>query len=293
MAGLLLLLLAAPLPSADLTPHERLNPLYRQLREKGVPIAPKVQIPLPAPLMADGLDSKEQTAVIKRLIGEDIDWTAFTEDSVNAPQLLLPLRTIKGSDPQAPARELDLYFIAHGNLKKLTEKGVLDRVAGNERNKGEGKELTAEDLTKQDIAIAPENQKQEGYGYTVFNLMDRVEIRATGHSFWSETPESIVQAAQIDDRFVRNPQYPNQWRRLVKDGNGAKAVGSSHPYGGVGYYVKATHLKDANLKGAIFLEVHVIFTEPVEWFEGTNQLTSKLPAVTQDMVRKVRRAMKK
>ncbi len=273
--------------------HERANPLYHLLREKGVPIAAKVQAPLPAPRMADGLDSKEQIAVIKRLIGEDIDFGVFADDSINAPQLLLPLRTVKGGDSQAPARQLDLYFIAHGNLKKLTEKSVLDRALGNDRNKAEGKELTAEDLKKHGITIAPENQKHEVYGYTTSNLMDRVEIHAVGHSYWSETPESIVQAAEIDERFARSSPFPNQWRSAVKEGPGVKPVGPAHPYEGVGYYVKATRLKDPNLKGAIFLEVHLIFTEPVGWFEGTNQLTSKLPAVIQDTVRKLRRALKK
>lgn len=292
MTALLLLFLAAPLPAADPTGHETRNPLYEQLRQKGVPISDKEQSALPAPLMADGLDGPAQIAVIKRLIGEDIDWSVFTDNSINAPQMLLPLRTIAGGDPQAPARAMDLYFIAYGPLKKLTDKGVLERVAGDNRKQGEGKALTSEDLKKRGINVAPENEKREGYGYAVFNLMDRVDLRSTGHTFWSETPESLLLAARIDERFAQDPQFPNQWRSLTKEADGTKA-GPPHPYAGAGYYLKVTQLKDPGLKGALFCEIHEIFTEPTGWFQGTNQLTAKLPAVAQDLVRKLRRELKK
>jgi hypothetical protein len=291
MHGLLFLVLTASLPAAE-GPEEKLNPLYAQLREKGVPISAREHSPLPAPRMADGLDAKAQTAVIKSLIGEDFDWSVFTDDSITAPQLLMPLRQIKGGDPQAPARGLDLYFIAYGQLKKLTEKGILDRVAGSERNKGEGKALTTDDLKKRGITIAPQAEKYEGLGYVVFNLIDKVEIRVVGHSYWSETPESLLLAAGIDDRFAKDSEFPNQWRGLTKTGDGIQ-VGPPHPYSGAAYYVKVTQLKDPALKGALFCEIHMVFTEPFGWFQGTNQLTAKLPAAAQDMVRKLRRELKK
>src|SRR5262249_6474719 len=129
MIGLLLLCLVAPLPSGEPAGHEKQNALYQQLRQKGIAIAPDADSPLPAPSMADGLDSKAQARVIRSLIGEDIDYNLFVDNSVNSPQLLLPLRQIKGGDPQAPARGMDLYFVAYGKLSKLTDKQVLERVA--------------------------------------------------------------------------------------------------------------------------------------------------------------------
>src|SRR5947208_1692626 len=62
MSVLPLLFLTAALAE---TGHEQANPLYRELREKGVDVGNGVKVPLPAPTMADGLDAQAQQAVIK------------------------------------------------------------------------------------------------------------------------------------------------------------------------------------------------------------------------------------
>ncbi len=291
MSRLMFLLLTAALPAAE-GDQEKLNPVYHQLRQQGVPITTKQNCTLPPPRMADGLDARAQQAVIQELIRQDFDWSDFTDDSITAPQLLMPLRQIKGSDPQAPARGLDLYFIAYGNLRKLTDKGILERILGNERSRGKGKELTAAELMKRGLTLTPGAEKQEAYGYAEVNLIDKVEVRASGHTFWSETPESFLLAARISERFAKDAEFPNRWRSLIKEGNGIQ-FGPPHPYGGAGYYVKATALKDPKLKGAYFIEIHEVFVEPIGWFDGTNQLNAKLPAVMQDMVRRVRRELRK
>jgi hypothetical protein len=292
MTGLLFLFLTASLPPQQ-AGHDQSNPLYQLLRQEGIRISEKVQSPLPAPLMADGLDGKAQIAVIKKLIGEDIEYDRFVEDSPTAPPLQSKLGEIKGGDPKAPARALNFYFVAYGPLSKLTDKEVLERVATNERNRGKGQTLTADDLKKRNILLAPEAEKYEAFGYGLHTLLDKVEIRATGHSCWSETPESILVASQIDNRFANDQQFPNQWRSLTKDGEGDVKLGPPHPYSGAGYYLKVTQLKDPSLKGALFCETHVIFTEPFGWFEGTNLLTAKLPTATRTMVSKLRRELKK
>ncbi len=270
--------------------HETLNPLYALLRNKGVPITAQVNAPLPAPTMVDGLSSGMQQAVIKELLGEDIDYHVFTEDLTNAPPIQRPLRNIKGSNPQSPARLLDFYFIAYGTRKKLADKKFLERLVSSDRKKGDGKPLTTEDLKKRGITIAPESEKDEDYAYAAFPVMDRVEVRVVSHSYWTETAESLMLAGRIDDRFTSDADYPNQWRKLTKTVDGLQ-FGPPHPYGAVGYYMKVTQLKEP--AGALFCEAHVIFTEPVGWFEGTNQLSSKLPSAVRDMVRKVRQELRR
>jgi hypothetical protein len=57
----------------------------------------------------------------------------------------------------------------------------------------------------------------------------------------------------------------------------------------LGFYAKITALKEP--PGAVFVEFHLAFSEPIEWFRGTNQLGAKLPAVVQNQVREARRIM--
>ena len=49
----------------------------------------------------------------------------------------------------------------------------------------------------------------------------------------------------------------------------------------------------AEPKGALFVEGHVVFAEPVKWFDGANLLRSKLPPVIQGQVRSFRRELAK
>lgn len=186
---------------------------------------------------------------------------------------------------------MEFYFVAYGRLKTLTNKEVLDRLGGTECNKGEGKTLTAEDLAKRGITIPSDMAKREGFGHGTFNLLDKVQLQVTGQSIWSETTDSLTLAAAVDPRFNNDKEFPNQWRSLEKNDEGDFKKGPPHPYQGAGYYLKVTRLKDPDT--ALFLECHVYFAEPAAWFQGTNLLRSKLPPVTQDVVRKVRRELKK
>jgi len=293
MTTLLVLLTLPAVPAAEADAHEKINPLYKQLRQQGVAIADKKIVPLPLPRMADGLDAVAQKKVIQELLGDDIDYDRFLEATVTAPYLLLPLTALKDGNPNAPGRALDLYFVAHGSFKALTSKEVLERLgaAGGNKEEAKGKALTAADLKKRGITIAPVMAKREGYGYATFNLLDKVELRATGHSIWSETPDSLVLSADLDRSFAGDTHFPNEWRSLEKNGAGGFNVGPSHPYQGAGYYVKATRLKDS--ADALFVECHVVFTEPTGWFGGANLLRSKLPPVAQTQIRNLRRELDK
>jgi hypothetical protein len=271
--------------------HEKSNPLYQELRDKGVAVTESRRVPLPAPRMADGLDAAAQKAIIKELIGDDYDYDGFVDASVNAPYMLLPLKEIPGGNPDAPARALDLYFVAHGKFKSLTSKEVLDRLGGSDRKSDDRKELSADDLKKRGITIPAERAKREGYGNGSFTLLDKVELRLTGRSIWSETADSIILASAVDPAFAADKEYPTQWRSLEKQDDGQFKTGPPQPYQGAAYYVKVTRLKDP--ADGLFVECHLIFTEPTGWFNGTNLLRAKLPPVVQDLVRRLRKELVK
>src|SRR5262245_4354565 len=115
MLTLVLLATAAAQPA---TTHETANPLYKSLLDPGVEVGPSIRAKLPAPTMPDGLDAAKQKAAIKTLIGDDYSYDEFTRNSIVAPYLL-KLRDVAPSDPKAPARGVDAWFIIYGDLKSL------------------------------------------------------------------------------------------------------------------------------------------------------------------------------
>ncbi len=286
--NLFLLLLTASLPAAEEDVHEKANLVYRQLRCQGIALAPKQHFPLPAPVMADGLDAQTQQETIRKLLGDDIDIENFQRNAVTAPQLF------RRSDPKrgnaaAPIRSFDTYFIAYGDLEPLENKEMLGSLAASERRALKPRTLTAEELKLRGIAISQEAARYEAFSYVQENILVRVQVRGVGHSWWSRSADSIVTATDLDERFAQDSVFPNQWRPLIKEGDDEVKEGPPQPYRGAGYYVKMTRLREP--AGAVFVEAHVVFTEPTKWFGGDNVLRSKLPAATMSLVRNFRREL--
>lgn len=282
----LILILAVGQPPAT---HEARNSLYKELLEPGLTVGTGIRTKLPPPTMSDGLDAAGQKAVIMKLIENDYSWDNFTRKSIVTPQIL-KLRDAMPTDPKAPARGVDIWFIAYGDLAATEDEKFLERLLNVGRGDGKSKSLTAEELAKRKITLSPEAAKYEGYGQVEFDFLNKVRLKVTGHSMWSRTPESVVAAAMVDPRFLSDPEFPNDWRSLDKRASGLK-VGPPNPYAGAGFYLKITRL--AEPAGSLFVEQHVVFTEPAGWFNGANLLRSKLPPLVQNNVRNMRREWQK
>lgn len=264
--------------------HESANPIYKGLLEPGLVVGADVRVKFPPPAMADGLTAEQQKAVILKVIGSDYAYEEFTRKSVVAPNLTR-IGDAKPSDPAAPARTVDVYFVAYGDFAATDDEKFLDRLtrSGGEGG-GKGRGLTDADLEKRKIA-APD-KKREGIGLVEFDFLEKVRLKLTGHAGWSKTAESIVAAAEVDPRFRGDAEFPNQWQSLSKEG-GQPKVGPAVAYGGAGMYLRITRLHAP--AGAIFVEQHIVFAEPTGWFDGANFLRSKLPAAVQINVRNMRR----
>jgi len=273
-------MLAAPPEAAT---HEANNPLYKSLLETGFAGGGKDSVKLPAPTLPDGLDAAKQKAAINALIAEDYKFDEFTRDSVVAPQLL-KLPAVPGGLPKAPVRGMDAWFVVYGDLKALDDDKFLDRVMNSGRGSGQAKSLPAADLAKRKIVIA--DTKKEGYGHLEFDFLEKVHLKATAHTMWTRTPESVVVAGEIDARFAGDAEFPNQWQSITRDGGNVK-LGMANPWVGAAFYLKITKL--AEPAGALFCEQHVVFVEPEGWFDGANLLRSKLPAAVQINVRNMRK----
>jgi hypothetical protein len=268
---------------AERATHEAQNPLYKSLLDPGLGVGPDLKAKFPAPTMPDGLDGAKQKAIITALIKDDYAYDDFTRKSVVAPQLL-KLRDVMPSDPKAPARGVDVWFIAHGDLKALDDEKFLERLVNVGKGEGKGKSLTKEDLAKRKITLADE--KREGFGHVEFDFLEKVHLKATGRAVWTKTDDSVLVAAEVDPRFRGDAEFANQWQSIIKEG-GTTKLGPLNPWNGAAFYLKITRL--AEPAGALFVEQHVIFVEPTGWFDGANLLRSKLPLVIQNNVRTMRK----
>ncbi len=263
--------------------HEAANPIFKGLLDPGLVVGPDVRVKFPPPVMADGLTAAQQKAVIEKVIGTDYPYAEFTRKSVVAPNLIR-IGDAKPSDPAAPARTVDVYFVAYGDFAATDDEKFLDRLTRSSQGSGSGRGLTPADLQKRNIAVG--DSKREGFGLVEFDFLEKVRLKLTGHAAWTKTAESVVAAAEVDPRFRGDAEFPNQWQSLAKEGGAAK-VGDPQPYGGAGMYLKITRLHEP--AGAMFVEQHVVFAEPTGWFGGANLLRSKLPAAVQINVRNMRR----
>jgi len=257
-------------------PHENQNTLYKALLDPGLTVGSDLKAKFPPPSMPDGLDGAKQKAIITNLIGNDYTYEDFTRKSAVAP-LRLRVRDINPLDPETPVRAVDIWFVAHGDtlLGWLGYAGKLLRRV---------KLLKKEDLAVR--GIRSYDGAGEAFGHAEFDVLERVRLRSTVRVAWARTDESFLVAGEVDQRFRDDPEFPNQWQPITRDG-GARKLGPLNPWGGGGFYLKVTRL--AEPAGAMFVELHVIFAEPAGWFDGANLLRSKFPPVVQYGVRTIRK----
>jgi hypothetical protein len=273
----------SPMQPAPAQSHEDSNPIYKGLLGSGLEVGPNIKAKFPAPSMPDGLAADKQMAIIKELIGNDYGYADFTRNSVVAPQLI-KIHDVQPSDKDAPARGVDVWFLAYGDFNAINDEKFLDKILKAGRGNGNTATLKKEDLEKRKITIGDE--KHEGYVFIDFDFLEKVKLKATGRGFWSKTADSALISGEIDPRFRGDPQFPNQWQSIDKQ-SGALKLGPASPWSGAGFYLKITKLKEP--ANALFIEQHVIFAEPIGWFNGEALLRSKLPIAVQNNVRNIRR----
>ncbi len=270
-----LVALSAHLP-VDRTPREPRNALLDSLLDPGVTVGPGVRVKLPPPTMPDGLDAAEQKAVIAALVRDDYSCENFIRRSTVTPQRLR-IWDVTPSDREAPACGVDVWFVAYDDK-------FVGWLASAARGAGTSKPLTKKQLEKRGLEF--NHGMSEVYRHMEFDFLEKVRLRATVRMVWTTTKQSVVVAAEVDPRFLGDPEFPNQWQSIVKN-DGVRKLGPANPWGGAGFYMKITRLAEPT--GALFVEQHVIFAEPTGWFDGANLLRSKLPLVIQNSVRATRR----
>ncbi len=285
MRGWILSSLPLVLLAAAAGPREPKNELFEDLRTQGIAVGAKYRVVLPAPSMADGLDARGQQEVLATVAGMSYSVEELVRPSVVAP-FVLKYRDVQPSDPEAPAYGIDLWFVARGDLDVVAGKDFLEKWQAG-RKDHQVHVLTAAELARHKLEERSGDGRQERFAHTVFTVLDRVQVSATLHTVITRQADSLLAASKVDRRFRDDADFPNRWRSIGRDDEGKPILGEAHPYGGAGAFVKVTRLLEP--AGALFIEYHLIFTEPKGWFGGANLLRSKVPILTQSEVRAFRR----
>lgn len=279
-------LLAAAFSITQTSAHDSKNTLFHELVTKGVPVGNDAFVPLPAPLMADGLDAAAQTNVLRKLANDQYRLEDILRDSQLAKHFH-KITQAKVGDPDSSAHRIDVWFVAHGDLDRLAAKDPREIFYLGR------KDVKVEKLSKADLAKHNlESGDGESFLHITYSVFDEVQVAVTSRNMLTKTADSVVVAQRLEPAFTKDGRYPNQWQRLKEGaGNKLEPVGTPAPYQGFGQYMKFTRL--AEPRGAIFVEYHQLFAEPKSWFESPNVVRTKLPLIVQGEVRNFRRELKK
>lgn len=271
------------------------NPLFKSLIVDGVQVANGPALVLPAPTITDGMSAVQQRTAIEAVAKPNHTAESLLRKSVVAPFILKITDDEASKTAGGTGRRVDLWFVVYGDLQKLRDVSFWEnqiataKPNGDQNDTEKGTELSAIDLAKRGIQVDEQDDYRERYLAGSFVLFDRVRIRGTVFTTETLDDESAMFAVLLDPRFSTDEEYPNSWQPIRREETGKLTVGELQTYQGAGSYMKATQLKEP--ADAILVEYHLVFDEPVGWFNGANLLRSKLPILVQDSVRKFRRKL--
>jgi hypothetical protein len=272
------------------------NPAFRELIDRGVAISDGTQVKLSKPILPDGLDAAGQKAALDKVADARNTVDDMLKTSFYAP-VIVKVRTVKENDDEGPAvRAVDVWFVAHGDWKTLTSKSFLES-AFKSKEKEDGPSrvvlksgvLTEKEIADRHLTATVKDNYEERFVYATFRLFERVELSATRFSVSVRNDQSILAAGQLDSRFLKDAEYPNQWRPLLRDERAEITLGKAQPFKHAGGYAKITRLLDP--ADGVFVECHIVYEEPYGWFDGINLIKQKVPAMVNEKVKTFRRKL--
>jgi hypothetical protein len=243
---------------------------------------------LPGPLMADGLEAAGQRAVLEKAVGKRFTVRDFTAKVGTAPHVYSIRKIADAHDDTPKMLGVDVSFIAYGSLDTVSGREFLEDLHKKSKDR-KIHVLTVEELAKRKLTTESNKQREERYSHGVFLVLERVELQAALHTVIARQPDSLLATTRSDPRFDKDADFPNQWRKITLDEEGQRKLGPPQPYPGLHGYLKITRLHEP--QGALFIEYHLIYSEPQGWFNGADPLTTKLPAIIQSEVRTFRQEL--
>jgi hypothetical protein len=269
------------------------NSIYVELIDNGVPLSSGAKAKLPVFVMVDGLDQAGQQKVLEDIV-------AKLKDGPTLKQLLdnkasAPFIRINTAIPKSDSHQIDLYFIAYGSLQTVANGNFWKARIGQQDKDGKGAKLDFledKDLKQRGLTVLNKPNIKERWAHAKdVDLLSTVIVWGTAHTMETIGDESVVVAILLDPKFQSDKGFPNEWRKITfNKRTGAKEIGSPNPYDGLGAYAKVTKL--ANPAGALFVEYHIIYNEPQEWFDGKGVLDNRLREMIQNDVKRFRNDLK-
>ena len=266
------------------------NPVYDDLVNKGVRVDGMAEpVKLPPPLLTPGADAKTVDAILEEAAGK-YPLELFVKNFVNAPHNL-KIDSVEDASGTRRAQLLRLTFVAYGTRDALAKADVLSLLGGGKKKNPDGPTpLPLDELKARGITPLTAKGLEEAYVPLDVNLIDAIKITGATRNVQTQGADEWTVAVRMDDRFAKDPAYPNQWQSV---GRGAHAgeLSPPKPYGGLAGYVRVATL--AGKQDAVLVEMRFLLPEPPEWFGGPNQLRSKLPLAVSDNVQSYRRMLTK
>ncbi|HZZ27274.1 MAG TPA: hypothetical protein VFE46_04640 [Pirellulales bacterium] len=276
------------------------NAVYKELVTQGIALANGKTITLPEPVMVDGLKADQQQTIMTQ-VGPKAKslLQSYLQGSSNA-EFERKYTDEKGDKSEdSIGRRIDLYFVAKGKFKVVASEGFIkDQIAqqkqnGNQANQpkratnGKVEFYTDAELKQRNLLVTNKNTLKDRYAHALVDLIGEVQVSGSGYGVETITDDSITMAFKLDPRLAKDAQFPNQYQTIKINAAGAPVLADPKPYAGFGGYAKITKLEGSEDK--VFVEYHLVFDEPYEWFNGTTALVSKLDFSFQADIRKFRR----
>lgn len=271
------------------------SPLFEELTTKGVTLSSGAAVALPKPIIADGMSPEEQKKAVEAA-ADKYPLDRFLRDAVVSPYVL-NIESVEDSAGKRTGQRIDFCFVAYGSLDKIHSEDLLNELAGVKEEEADSelpataRALEPAELAARKLEPAKTDSLEESFVAIDVPILDNVQLSGVGLAVQEIRPESILVALRLEDRFVDDTDFPNQWRPIKRGPDGKPVIGEATPYAGMGGYIKVTKLTEP--PDALFVECHIAFEEPYGWFNGKNLLRSKLPLVVQDHVRTFRRKLSK
>ena len=180
---------------------------------------------------------------------------------------------------------LNDVLAANGNAEAL---GL-----GQVDSAGSFRELTSEELSW--AGIEPAADGSERFVFIQLKLLNRIDLRGVIRLERRLAADSLEVAWAFDHRFDSLPELRTTAARLNANALGEREAGAPEPYAGGGGIVVARQLPRGESAAAglpvVVVESRLVFSEPNHWFGGSNLLRAKIPLITQEGVRGLRRRL--
>ncbi len=266
------------------------NTVFHSLVSEGVAITPEVTVQVTPPAVTEAMTAQEQMDAIAKVSGKSA--ATFIRNSSSFPTI--KIEEIRDSKGQRVGTRVDFWFVALGDLKTVSDAGLLNNLVEiSDAERGlprEARALTTEEHEARGLKETTRDGYEDWYYGINVPVMNQVQLSGIGFANRTRNADSILAAINYLPKYQDDPQFPSVWRHVVNRAGVATLSDETHPYQGLGGYVKATQLKGEN---GVFVEVHFVFAQPQAWFGGRDPLASKLPQAIRNNTTKFARELRR